>query len=160
GIAIATAAIYLAVDIAQEYASYRIEGLPSPKLAARARLDGLDLFTWALIAPLAFYIGPRVHVSRSSCGKRAIAWVAPVLSLSGLQTGAEVMAARTMGLTPPATALGTMLAARFVERIAPNLIVLGVMILLYYLLEHYHTLRAREQREAVLQTQLAQAQLE
>src|SRR6185295_7035206 len=56
--------------------------------------------------------------------------------------------------------VGTMLSARYTSTLALNLLTCGIVILIYYSSRQYLESREREQREAALRSELAQAQLE
>lgn len=146
------------IGTTEEYASRVLEGLPANWLRL-LRLELLQWYTWALLAPLAFALLSRpspAHVGRLRVVAR---WSALALGFVACHTVLEVIPARGLRLAGAGMALGTMLLARFTSTLAPNLVLFGLIGLAAQATRNADLARKRERRETELQTQLARAQL-
>ncbi len=140
----------------QDYASRVVEGLPASWFRL-LRLPALDWYAWALLTPIVFALGKRAPIrgARSVIGY----WLVAGLALMALHSLIEVMAARSLGFVNLNTPFWTMLSARFSGTIASSGILFLLLVLAATTVRHHEETRARAQREAQLNAELAQARL-
>ena len=155
---VVSAAALTIVGVSQAVASRRLEGLPVDPWISFMR-EACNWFAWAVLVPLVARAAETVRAGALGRPRAIAAWIfAGVLVLLAHST-IEVIAARAAGVVPAPMSLGVNIVARFTGTIAPNLIVLGFVVFVFRVLEHYRETRARELREAALTAELANAQL-
>ena len=153
------ASVLALLSTSQSYASRRIENLPADWWRL-FRTEALAWSVWALLGPLVFVVGPRLPRWRDGRWRAAVAWSAFGLALVVARVLIEVPVARAMQWVPTTMPFRTMLLARFSGTLAPDLVMVGLIFLAFFVVEHQGDLRARRLSEAALESQLAGAQLQ
>jgi len=157
--ALAAATLLTILGTSQQYAALILEGLPT-NLPRMIRERALDMYAWALVAPVVFHMGPPIEARWPGRPARTAAWTGIVLLLTVVHTLIEITAARAIGHVSTRMAYGTMFSARWSETLAANLLVAVLAVLAFYAGRYYHESRERDLRESRLAAQLAGAELD
>lgn len=154
--AFAAATALTILSTTQDYASRIVEGLPANWFRL-LRLPALDWYAWALLTPIVFALGRRAPIRRIR--DVVLYWLVAGLALMGLHSLIEVVAARALGLVSLTMPFWTMLPARFAGTLASSGVLFLLLVLAATTVRHHEETRARLQREAELNAELAQARL-
>jgi LytS/YehU family sensor histidine kinase len=153
---LAAATFLTALATLQQYTSARFEDLPADWVSTLRR-EALNWYAWAVVAPLVVGVGPRI--ARLPRGRMIQAWGGAALLFTLLHALLEVSGARALGVAGQGMAFGTMLWARYLATLAPNLLVFSLIALAFYLVAHQRETRDRELRESQLKAALAEAEI-
>jgi two-component sensor histidine kinase len=143
---------------AQSYASRRIEGIPT-RISQIWPIQAIDWFAWALLVPALIAVASAIEWRDRPRDWLAIVWTTLALVFASLHALVEVVVARFSHTVPTRMPFITMLPARLAETLVGSVIVAGVVVLSFYAMKHYGEAMLREQREATLEAQLAEARL-